>query len=647
MHQPSSACFPTTTTTKTSQDPTANQSRYQQHHLLLETNINIPSAMPLDKDHEQQVLMYFTDPNSGARRVQQRRRASLLAIECLVGLRGNENGVGVANSNNVQPDSVVMHQEQRHAAPPSQQQQAQQVHKPNSSTIMEARPVHVPSSALASSQTQTQAQAPVNRNVTTNHHHRTANYRRATEPYRVVSQQRHHHHPYSSSTNHQNQNHHQHQHAQHQQQQSVNTNTHNVRIMGMQQQQQHSANTIVQAQRRSTAPAQLTSTTTILHLLHSTAPSRRNVNVNVNMNVNDNSTTRTCICPSVPAQQLHPLRCAPRTTTKNIHIHNSTDTDGNNNNNNNKRVLVRVSNPHDVILAPGTAYTGYSGNIRFQNMLQRQAHIILSRPGGISSISSNNNNNNNNTQLYDHSSCDPNTHSARDVAKMVVTAVRHQSPPGRFLREDKASGLWYDAGDEDAVSRTVRILRKLLKHNGGPVVGSGGSASASAQHQQVVATEKDEGQLQVQQSKTCAKKKPSQFHDKVLHLLDDAWTHDEEDLNSKLCEFYRGRMDQRSAAMSSNSGVVASSGPVVQTASMHHKMMSHRRHRCPPYASQAMTRNIAGNKRRRDDDHESRSIELERQQQVESSDEQNRVSEPPKNVFKRRMAVRRLSTPAA
>mmetsp|Transcript_1035 Transcript_1035/g.1624 ORF Transcript_1035/g.1624 Transcript_1035/m.1624 type:complete len:312 (+) Transcript_1035:240-1175(+) len=311
-------------------------------------------------------------------------------------------------------------------------------------------------------------------------------------------------------------------------------------------------------------------------------------------------------------------------------------------------------------------------------MLQRQAKIILTSSSSSSTSQQ---------QQQQH-------HPVRDVAKMVVSAVRNQSPPGRFLREDKVSGLWYDAGDEDAVSRTVRILRKLLKHNSPPspppppasiargVVVPANQPQPQAVHQATEAQESNQ-KCPKQQQQQQVTNKPSRFHDEVLHLLDDAWTHDEEDLNSKLCEYYRnhGRMDQRSnngvsstkarrrgsvvvanSANSSASGMSNSSSssvPMHTAASMHQSMHHHSvvtvtaTTRLPPSSSRSAAQNTAdNNKRRRDDDHE-RNAELEHEQQQQQRQQQgmdgpnDRVSEPPKNAFKRRMAVRRLSTPAA
>ena len=96
--------------------------------------------------------------------------------------------------------------------------------------------------------------------------------------------------------------------------------------------------------------------------------------------------------------------------------------------------LVRKSNPNDVILAPGTAYAHYSGNVKYNELVHKQcaSHSII-------------------------------TSSIRIIAEEIVLQVtKCQEPAGRFLREDKESGLWYVVDNKDSVKRTVRLIRKEL-----------------------------------------------------------------------------------------------------------------------------------------------------------------------------------------
>ena len=49
------------------------------------------------------------------------------------------------------------------------------------------------------------------------------------------------------------------------------------------------------------------------------------------------------------------------------------------------------------------------------------------------------------------------------LVRLVVEAVKKQSPPGRFLAQDKGTGLWIEIGDEVAMKKTAQGLRDLGK----------------------------------------------------------------------------------------------------------------------------------------------------------------------------------------
>ena len=46
------------------------------------------------------------------------------------------------------------------------------------------------------------------------------------------------------------------------------------------------------------------------------------------------------------------------------------------------------------------------------------------------------------------------------VARVIVRAIRNGDPPGRFLKKDKNTGLWYDIGDKKAAEKTSQALRE-------------------------------------------------------------------------------------------------------------------------------------------------------------------------------------------
>lgn len=49
------------------------------------------------------------------------------------------------------------------------------------------------------------------------------------------------------------------------------------------------------------------------------------------------------------------------------------------------------------------------------------------------------------------------------VARVIVRAIRNGDPPGRFLKKDKKTGLWYDIGDKRAAEKTSQALREKTK----------------------------------------------------------------------------------------------------------------------------------------------------------------------------------------
>lgn len=46
------------------------------------------------------------------------------------------------------------------------------------------------------------------------------------------------------------------------------------------------------------------------------------------------------------------------------------------------------------------------------------------------------------------------------VARLIVSAIRSANPPGRFLKKDFETGLWYDIGDKSAAEKASQALRE-------------------------------------------------------------------------------------------------------------------------------------------------------------------------------------------
>merc|ERR1712003_170715 len=46
------------------------------------------------------------------------------------------------------------------------------------------------------------------------------------------------------------------------------------------------------------------------------------------------------------------------------------------------------------------------------------------------------------------------------IAAGIVNDIRTMNPPGRFLKEEKSDGMWYDIGDAKAIKKTGQALRE-------------------------------------------------------------------------------------------------------------------------------------------------------------------------------------------
>ena len=52
------------------------------------------------------------------------------------------------------------------------------------------------------------------------------------------------------------------------------------------------------------------------------------------------------------------------------------------------------------------------------------------------------------------------------LSRSIVTAVRSQNPPGRFLQTDGKTKVWFDVGDQRAQEKTSQALRDIRYYNG-------------------------------------------------------------------------------------------------------------------------------------------------------------------------------------
>lgn len=91
-------------------------------------------------------------------------------------------------------------------------------------------------------------------------------------------------------------------------------------------------------------------------------------------------------------------------------------------------------NVNDVLCGRGGRINSHAGNVQFRD-------IILSKKKGYLA---------------------PTTKKLEKahIAAGVVNDIRTMNPPGRFLKEEKGDGMWYDIGDAKAIKKTGQALRE-------------------------------------------------------------------------------------------------------------------------------------------------------------------------------------------
>jgi hypothetical protein len=78
---------------------------------------------------------------------------------------------------------------------------------------------------------------------------------------------------------------------------------------------------------------------------------------------------------------------------------------------------------------------------------------------------------------------------------MIVEEIRNRNPPGRFLKQDNSTKLWYDIGEKKALDKTRQALREgapeIMKELSGDDSedddGAAGSAEKPQQQRQLAA----------------------------------------------------------------------------------------------------------------------------------------------------------------
>ncbi|OEU11731.1 hypothetical protein FRACYDRAFT_192096, partial [Fragilariopsis cylindrus CCMP1102] len=91
-------------------------------------------------------------------------------------------------------------------------------------------------------------------------------------------------------------------------------------------------------------------------------------------------------------------------------------------------------NENDVLCGRGGRINSHAGNVQFRDTIHSKKKEYLA----------------------------PSTKKLEKahIAAGIVNDIRTMDPPGRFLKEDKGTELWFDIGDAKAIKKTGQALRE-------------------------------------------------------------------------------------------------------------------------------------------------------------------------------------------
>lgn len=95
---------------------------------------------------------------------------------------------------------------------------------------------------------------------------------------------------------------------------------------------------------------------------------------------------------------------------------------------------VAEPNENDVLCGRGGRINSHVGNVQFRDIIQSKKKEYLAKT----------------TKKLEKA----------HIAAAIVNDIRSMKPPGRFLKEDKGSGMWFDIGDAKAIKKTGQALRE-------------------------------------------------------------------------------------------------------------------------------------------------------------------------------------------
>jgi hypothetical protein len=93
---------------------------------------------------------------------------------------------------------------------------------------------------------------------------------------------------------------------------------------------------------------------------------------------------------------------------------------------------VITPHDHDVLSGRGNFVNYHAGNEHFRALVRKHkvAYVACPKP------------------------------QKAKFSRMIVEEIRNRNPPGRFLKQDNSTKLWYDIGEKKALDKTRQALRE-------------------------------------------------------------------------------------------------------------------------------------------------------------------------------------------
>lgn len=93
---------------------------------------------------------------------------------------------------------------------------------------------------------------------------------------------------------------------------------------------------------------------------------------------------------------------------------------------------IKEPHPHDVLSGRGNYVNYHDGNEYFRKLVRKHKLEYVNCP----------------------------KQQKGKFSKMIVDEIKGRNPPGRFLKQNKDSKLWYDIGEKKSLDKTRQALRE-------------------------------------------------------------------------------------------------------------------------------------------------------------------------------------------